>query len=960
MGILTDNILKSLRDGQIADFCKGEKIDMTHGSSWGTDRTISSDFILKLCTDPDIVKDLTPTGIRIRGYRIDNELKLARLNIPFDVSMRECFIFHHIDLSHSSVPALDLSGSRTARIDADCLTVSGNLRLADGFRSEGPVCLREATIKGDLSCTGGHFDNLSDVNETTEITGCGDCRASMLHSYALVFDRATIDGSVYLCGGFSSIGGVHLGDTTIGVNLNCTKGKFIARTLEVNCTGKTNGRRLACEGDAKHHLACAFNGEGIHVKGNLIMNGIVVRGETRLTGALIEGDLDSAAGKYCHQGANAIHADRLRVKGNIFFCDGFDAKGVVRLPRAEIGSDLSFFKAQLANSTKDSYALFCKGVRVKGTIYLKKSKVKFGYVDLSNSLIGGNLDCSDSSLLNPDGWALKAKGMDVKGSVYLNSSNEGIFKAEGLVGLTGSKLGMNLICTNAQIKAERATAINNNSHYALMANNMTIDGKVEMDGKDFCVNGGVSLDDSSIASYLDCNQCTIKAPPPREKENFAISAGKLHVGGSIYLGEGFKAEGEVMLNDASTGRNLNLTSGSIINGGGYTLRAMQIKVAGSINMGGFTSHGEVKMDYATIGGNLNCSKGEFVNCQEKGSGCESSCRDGKHYALRADGAKIVGCVQFNDAFHVEGIVSLQNAEIGMRFYWMNIKDPASAALYLDAAKVGVLEDEERSWPGKGKLQINDFEYRFLKELSPEGIKSRREIWLKLPHDFRTQPFEHLAAVLKRSGYEEEAKEVLIEKNREQTRLPVRWPWSKWLDQRCPRKDGYHQNQRFIAWLLRFIFEKLVRYGYKPSHALWYGLAFIALGCVLFWKGFNSSVMVPTKYKDSNCSSYIYQIAKVETNWRFNNYSGCLTSDKNKLKTIEDNLGFYSFVYSLDTFLPVVDLQAAEYWLPVAYPPPENNLNGFGLFLCLYRWFLIISGWVISICYGAALSGIARK
>lgn len=952
-------VLQLLRSGNVADLSNGEKIDLSESSSWGPERTISSDFICWLCTNPETVKDLTPHGIRIRGGRVEGQLNLNALNIPFNISLCECFIPHPLYFRHSSVAALDMSGSRTVRIEADCLTVSGEMRLADGFQAEGPVSLMGATIKGDLSCVKGHFDNQSDQKDTTRITGCGDCRASTLHAYSLVLERAKIEGSLYLCGGFIAKGGVHLGDSIIGVNLNCTKGKFTARSHEDHHAGKTTGRRLACEGDAEHHLACAFNGEGMHVKGNLILNGIVVKGETRLTGALIDGDLDSADGKYINQGASAIHGDRLHVRGNIFFCDGFKAEGAVRLPRADIGADLSFYNGHLVHSLKDSSVLYCEGIRVQGTVYLKNFVANDGYVDLSYSTVDGNLDCTNSRFQGTGGLALRAKGMQIQGSAFFRSSASGNFQADGLVSLTGSKLGVDLICTNGYFNADKPCELEDGKFCAINADNMTIGGKVEMNGEKFNAVGVVGLDYTNIGSYLDCKHGKFTALATGEKDNYAISAGKLQTGGSVYLSDEFMANGVVMLNDASIGRNLICKNGKIINAGGYSLWAMQMKVAGYVNMDNFVSHGEVRIDYAVIGGNLNCSKGEFINNKEKNPEQEDpDGESGKRYALHANGVKIAGCVEFKNGFHADGIVSFQNADIGMSFFWLKIKNRDSAALFLDAARAGVLEDEEDSWPAKDKLQINDFEYRFLKELSPEGLKSRREKWLGLPRDFRTQPFEHLAAVLKRSGYEEDAKKVLIEKNKTQTRLPARWPWAKLLDRRCPPKDGYRQSQSPLTWILRVLFDALVCYGYKPSQALWCGLIFVVIGWVLFYQGFNNNVMVPTKDGGSN----IYQIAAITTA-----QTGAVKNVfTNKIPmNITHDRSFYSFVYSLDTFMPVIKLQTADYWLPTAHLPLEDLTDkryreSLGFVLCLYRWFLILSGWVISTFYIAALSGLVRR
>lgn len=942
--------LQLLIDGKVADFGKGEKIDLTQASNWGPERTITADFIRRICSDPDKVKGLRLYGIRIRGAKIEGQLDLSSLIISLNISLRECFIPQPIDLRHTSASELDLSGSQTNRIEADCLSVSGDMRLAEGFSAQGPVSLISATIKGNLCCTNGHFGNLSAHQDTTKISACRDCRASMLHAYSLVLERAKIGRSLNLCGGFTAKGGVHLSDTTIGDNLNCTKGKFEARSHGSNHTVKTNGRRLGCETDSEHHLACAFNGEGMHVKGNLILNEVDVLGEMRLTSAVIDGDLDSANGHYDNQCGNAIHADRLSVRGNIFFCDGFDAKGTIRLPRAKIGADLSFCRGVLVNSIKNSPVIQCVGIHINGTMYLRNFNAEDGYVDLSFANIEGNLDCTDSSFKNPNGWALKANGMKVQGSAFLCSSDGGNFQSIGLVSMTGASLGSDLICTNGQFSSDKPCELEEDTPCAIKADNMIIAGKVNMNGYAFKATG-VNLNNTQIGSYLNCENGTFKAPLFDGNDKCAITAGKLQVGGSIYFNDEFKAQGEIMLNDASIGRNLNLSKGSIINEGDYSLQAMQMKVAGSVNMDNFVSYGEVKINYSTIGGNLKCPKAEFINNKERKGKQESSDCDGKRYAFRANGLKVVGCVEFKDGFYADGIVSLKNADIGMSFIWNKITDPAKAGLFLDSTKAGVLEDDMESWPAKNNLQINDFEYKFLMELSTEGLKSRREKWLKLPRDFRTQPYEHLAAVLKRSGYEEEAKKVLIEKNKAQTSLPARWPWAKWLNQRCPLKDGYLQNQSPLTWILRLFYYFLIRYGYKPSRAAYIGLFIILVGWGMFYLGFTDDVLVPTKDRDKTS---IYQTAIYE--------NGKLTK----------NYVLYSLVYSLETFSPVGHFQVADYWLPTANPTGVKDSDScisnwldldqkkFGFVLCIYRWFHIISGWVVAIFYGAALSGLVRK
>jgi hypothetical protein len=63
--------------------------------------------------------------------------------------------------------------------------------------------------------------------------------------------------------------------------------------------------------------------------------------------------------------------------------------------------------------------------------------------------------------------------------------------------------------------------------------------------------------------------------------------------------------------------------------------------------------------------------------------------------------------------------------------------------------------------------------------------------------------------------------------------------------------------------------------------------------------------------------------------------------------------FNNWVYSVDTFVPFVNLHQEEYWLPDASRPR-------GWFFRGYIWIHIILGWVFSTLAALSLTGIVRK
>ena len=71
------------------------------------------------------------------------------------------------------------------------------------------------------------------------------------------------------------------------------------------------------------------------------------------------------------------------------------------------------------------------------------------------------------------------------------------------------------------------------------------------------------------------------------------------------------------------------------------------------------------------------------------------------------------------------------------------------------------------------------------------------------------------------------------------------------------------------------------------------------------------------------------------------------------------------LYSLDTFLPVVDLHQEYYWWPDATASGSVNLFGRGItvsggLLRHYLWMQIIAGWLLTGIFIAGLTGLIRN
>lgn len=69
--------------------------------------------------------------------------------------------------------------------------------------------------------------------------------------------------------------------------------------------------------------------------------------------------------------------------------------------------------------------------------------------------------------------------------------------------------------------------------------------------------------------------------------------------------------------------------------------------------------------------------------------------------------------------------------------------------------------------------------------------------------------------------------------------------------------------------------------------------------------------------------------------------------------------FQSLIYAADIALPIVNLRMESDWSPrVVYPDGERHWAGW--WVRTFEWFLIISGWLLSLLFVSAVGGIIRR
>jgi len=405
----------------------------------------------------------------------------------------------------------------------------------------------------------------------------------------------------------------------------------------------------------------------------------------------------------------------------------------------------------------------------------------------------------------------------------------------------------------------------------------------------FRAEGAVRLSGAQVGGNLTCRSAQFLCP-----DGTALSADGVRVKGDLRLNDGFRAEGAVSLLGVAVGKDVDCDGGQFLCPSGDALCADGLRVDGCVFLRqGFRAEGVVRLRGAAIGGDFSCLGGRFVHPGQT--------------ALMADGVKVEGAVFLRNGFHAEGRVSFMAARIGRFLFLSGVDAPGGLTLDLRSAHVGSLCDEAASWPAPGQLLLHGLVYEDLDDRSPLDAPTRLA-WLRRQpaQSFRPQPYEHLAAVLKKHGLDEDARQILIAKNDDRLRL-TRMP--------AASRAMYHLLGGSIS------------YGYRPWRAFRLALLIVAVGTALFSLGFRAGVLASVEGKPRE--------------------------------------SFNALLYSLDTFLPIVDLHQKGAWWPAAAGTEHVlELGGltlsWGALLRTYQWIHIGLGWILTTLLVASLSGLIRR
>lgn len=925
-----------------ADF--RESNDVTYNaeepSSWAKSPVLKADRIAWLCSDPQAAKLVPNRGIWLRGVNVEGNLDLYRINAPISFTFYDCLLGGGLNIAHAKLQELDIRNCCLATISARGVQIAENVCLLNSA-VYGGLDFIDAQVQGDFDFSGGlAFHSLS----AAEISKPG---------IAVNMHDAKIGGELRLADKFRALGQVRLIGVQIGRGLSCVDGHFSGTgELAIDARRCTVGSNV------------------------LLQSGFKANGGVELRRAKIAADLDCDGGQFIASGTDALNADLIEIGGQLHMGDGFKAEGEVRF---------------------------------------------------INATVGGDIDCDNGQFLNPSGDALSLDGADVGRSLRMgldhsttisedSEANAG-FLAQGCVRLWGTKVDQDVLCSGARFETPTATAI--------LANNIRVGSRVVLAGVK--AEGTVNLFGAEIEHELDCRGSHFDARQTADAEHIALLCNGMHVSGHVYcnqvVGSGsvdvFRVDGQLTLQFATIGMHWDLSGAELINPGGNALEASDIRVGGYVNLDTVTIDGRASFSRAKIDGmwvllqtvhpercrmdlrfaHIWVIKDERLEdwpsagqLQLEGLVYDHFDDDSplgvrdrldwlrRQYPPRRMSSETTHSIQTSMSRHEsirtgeqfvdhrvvrtayepnasekvpvsQDTLESPPAEYSFGEPGSNISVPDFAAPGMAAPsnssspdvsaparryEMAIKAEQTQQMAGSNEANGSEAPQIGAQVDATAGPPVPRSLAADLPYRvpfapsgnrYVTQPYTQLASVYRAIGQDEQANTVLVAR-------------AERIGELSPLFSAQGLWYRYLG--------RLIGYGYEPFRAIKIGVAIVLVGSIVFAIGARRNLMAETKLAEEVISIEGESRLVSATYPRFN-----------------------PLVYSLDVFLPFVDLLQICYWLPgEKHTGPHRSRNCLmhvgrwslkwsGL-LRAYFWFQTLAGWTLCTLLAAAVTGIVQS
>jgi hypothetical protein len=593
---------------------------------------------------------------------------------------------------------------------------------------------------------------------------------------------------------------------------------------------------------------------GALIRGPLELPGGTVTALVELTGCTFDEGIDLYAAELAGWRMTrctlpGLRAANVRVRSELAL-ENCAVNGPVVLPDARIEGPLRLIGTRL--DVPGGHALVGVRLVVRGVLDARRLQAE-GQVQLSGARVDGNIDFRGAQLARPGGDALEASGVQVGGNLRCDRG----LRSQGRVVLAGASVAGNAVFSGATLQSttipdEPAVLVmprgSADLSAALAADRMAVHGNLVLDAG-FTATGTVRLTNARVGGYLRLSGATLGSPVEPGTDNgdqprpvpVALAADGIEVLGDLEARGSLRqtsrldgtgplcAHGQVRLVGAQVHGSASLT-GVVLRGPGLdVLFADRLRVGGSLFLREVTASGSIRLHHAHVGSTLDCTGAQLDAPRCRPDGSIKTSLDARAATIGKDlfasrGFTAAGGVRLSIA-DVSKSVNFTGARLGapgkgvsaLHARGMNCQElrlrfaePPLGDVNLAGVVAGSVFDDQQLWITRGKVDIEDFQYRSL-TASPEVSVTTRLSWLRsvLPN-YDPDPYDCLAASYRDGGHDDHADTVLLAKQRHR-----------------------HSGDRPVGRLWGWLQDWTVGYGYRPWRAGWWLAVCWLLGSLWF-------------------------------------------------------------------------------------------------------------------------------
>ncbi|SDW81508.1 hypothetical protein [Litoreibacter albidus] len=405
-----------------------------------------------------------------------------------------------------------------------------------------------------------------------------------------------------------------------------------------------------------------------------------------------------------------------------------------------------------------------------------------------------------------------------------------------------------------------------------------------------------------------------------------LSADNASFSGSVYIRAGCVIEGEISIAGARISGDLQICDATIRSPRQDAIFAPSLRVEGSVFLGNypyaekvtelhatgllFFSSARVDHDFFLTNTLISLPQDPIASTPV----FDPSEEHGRDMAVSLARAKVNGILYLADNHIPRGIVNFAGAE---------------AARFRD----------EPVGPGSAyPVRLDGFRYTDFSRHADTNINARLDWLARTPDDmpFTSQPYEQLAAVLQELGHRNDARTVLMRKER----------LLRAENRRLMEARGAPSIVRGMSRVADDFLRWSIGYGYRPGRAVVVAVALVVGLGFFFESTWRAGDMAP------NAAPILVSKDWVDATETHAENPAVFWSTPGQAG--QDWETFNAFAYAADVVIPLVNFGQESAWAPSTSRSPLGKIAWW------VRWFAKSIGWIVTALVAAAITGVIRQ